>query len=216
ATLVLLLLPGSIGSGFAYFESYGGSGGRSFASFSQHYAALVAPLQITGPPPNPWTESSAYIQPHFPGARDMGDVVTGHFPRYLGFVALSSVRGLLRAGWLANWALLAVPCLAWGWRRGHLEPSDREKTLLLSFVGVAPFVLFSFPHVRYLARYYPIFIVGLLAVLERVLALDDRAARRPVWVTAGACLAVSLLVNCGRLANGLFGLSSNPQYWFPD
>jgi hypothetical protein len=146
----------------------------------------------------------------------MGDVITGHFPRYLNFVALSCVRGIFRAGWLANWALLAVPCLAWGWRRGGFESSDRERTLLLTFVGVAPFVLFSFPHVRYLARYYPVFVAGVLLVLERVLSVDDRASRRPVLITAGACLAVSLLVNFGRLFDGLAALSSNGQYWFPD
>jgi len=215
-TLGVLLLPGWLVTGADYFRTYGGSGGRSFASFSQHYAALIAHFQISGAPPDPWSDPAAYVQRHFPGARSMSDVVFGHFPRYLEFVALSTVRGLFRAGYVVNYAALAVPCLAWGWRRGGFALGDREKTLLLSFIGFAPFVLFSYPHVRYMARYYPIFLLLLLLAFERVLAIEDRARRGPVLLTAGLCLGVSLLENLRRLAEGLAHVAELGQYWFPD
>jgi hypothetical protein len=211
-----LLLPGWLLAGADYFRTYGGSGGRSFASFSQHYAALIAHLQIAAAPPNPWSDPAAYVQRHFPGARSMADVVIGHFPRYLEFVALSTVRGLFRAGYVVNYAALAVPCLAWGWRRGGFALGDRERTLLLSFIGFVPFVLFSYPHVRYMARYYPIFLLLLLSAFERVLAIEDRALRRPVLLGSGLCLGVSLLENLRRLGEALAHLDQLGQYWFPD
>jgi hypothetical protein len=214
--LAVLLLPGWLTAGWDYFRTYGGAGGRSFASFSQHYAALIAHFQVAGAPPNPWSETAAYMQRHFPGARNMSDVVLGHFPRYLEFVVLSALRGLFRAGYVVNFAALAVPCLAWGWRRGRFRLSDREKTLYLSFIGFAPFVLFSYPHVRYMARYYPIFLLLLLGALERVLAIEDRALRRTVLLTSGLCLGVSLLENLRRLGEGLAHVAELGQYWFPD
>jgi hypothetical protein len=214
--LVALLLPGWLAAGWDYFRTYGGTGGRSFASFGQHYAALIAHLQIAGPPPNPWSETAAYVQRHFPGARNMSDVVFGHFPRYLEFVALSTVRGLFRAVYVVNYAALAVPCLAWGWRRGRFALTDREKTLYLCFIGFAPFVLLAYPHIRYMARFYPIFLLLVLTALERVLAIEDRALRRPVLLTAGLCLGVSLLENLRRLCLGLAHVSELGQYWFPD
>jgi hypothetical protein len=215
-SLAVLLLPGWLAAGWDYFRTYGGTGGRSFASFSQHYAALIAHFQIAGVPPNPWTETAAYVQRHFPDARNMSDVVLGHFPRYVEFVALSTVRGLFRAGYVVNYAALAVPCLAWGWRRGRFALTDREKTLYLSFIGFAPFVLFAYPHVRYLARYYPIFLLLVLIALERVLAIEDRALRRPVLLTSGLCLGVSFLENLRRLCAGLARVGELGQYWFPD
>jgi hypothetical protein len=132
------------------------------------------------------------------------------------FVALSAVRGLFRAGYVVNYAALAVPCLAWGWHRGRFALTDREKTLYLSFIGFAPFVLFSYPHVRYMARYYPIFLLLVLTALERVLAIEDRALRRPVLLTSGLCLGVSLLENLRRLSAGLAYVGELEQYWFPD
>jgi len=214
--LCALLLPGTIADGIDYFRGYGGSGGRSFASFGQHYAALVAPLQLTGPPPNPWTESGIYMARQFPDARNMSDVVFGHLPRYANFVALATVRGLFRAGYLFHYVALAIPCLVWGWRRGGFAPHDREKTLLLSLVGVLPFVLFAYPHIRYFARYYPVVIVLVLATLERVLAMADPDARRPILVTSGLCIAAALVENLQRLADGLAGAPSLSVYWFPD
>jgi len=214
--LGVLLLPGTVSDGVAYFRTYGGSGGRGFASFAQHYAALVAPLQVAGPPPNPWTETGIYMARQFPDAHDMGDVVFGHFPRYASFVALATVRGLFRAGYLFHSLVLAIPCLVWGWRRGGFTASEREKALLVCFVGLLPFVLFAYPHIRYLARYYPLVVLLMLASLERVLAIEEPAARRPILLSAGLCISVALAENLRRLAVDLAHVSQLDVYWFPD
>ncbi len=217
--LALLLAPGVLVDGVAYFSTYNGEpGGRSFASFRQHYAALVAPLQVLGRPPNPWTESAVYFDRAFPGAATMGDVVTHHFPRYLEFVALSCVRGVLRAGWVLNYAALAIPFLlvaAWRSEAAGRFLTNHDRTLLVAFVGVAPFVLLSFPHVRYLARYYPLFLVLVLGALQRLHERGDPAARSALGL-AVLCLALSLLENTGRLAKTVVAAPELQQFWFPD
>jgi hypothetical protein len=215
ATLVALLLPGTVFGGLDYFNSYGGSGGRSFASFGQHYAALAARFQIGAVVPNPWSETNAYMTRHFPGAVGLSDVLLDHFPRYVEFVALSCVRGLFRAGYVTNYAALAVPALVFAGYRAGITPSDRAKTLLLSFIGLLPFVLFAYPHVRYLARYYPIFVLLLLMTVER-LAASEHPVGRPAFAVGIACLAFSLLENSLRLAAGIARLPETSIYWFPD
>jgi hypothetical protein len=214
-TLLLLLLPGTLTAGLGYFTTYGGAGGRTFASFGQHYAALAAGFQVGETVPNPWTETGAYVSRHVPGATGLGDVVLGHFPRYAEFVALACVRGLFRAGYVANYAALAVPILLFAGWRARLGWGDRERALLLAFVGVAPFVLFAYPHVRYLARYYPLFVLLLLLFMERLGASRD-AVRRPALLAAGACLACSLVENALRLAAALARGAQTVVYWFPD
>jgi hypothetical protein len=211
--LVLPLLPGLILFGPGYLSDYGG-GGRGFAAFGQHFAALVAPFQL-GPAPDPWADPAPYVERVFPGSRSMGDVVLAPGLPYLDFVALSCARGLRRLGWLFQWAWLALPLLAWARRRQGLPLDAREKALLWSFVGCLPFVLFAYPHVRYFARYYPIFWILLLVSVERV-ARAEPAVRWRCLVPVGLVLALALAVNAERAAVGLAVAPHLTQYWFPD
>jgi hypothetical protein len=214
----LLLAPGLLASGLDYFHTYNrGAGGRSFASFRQHHAVLIAPLQVLGPPPDPWNQASLYFDRIFPGAQSMTQVVTQHFPRYVEFVALSCARGLLRAGWVLNYAALALPLLAVGARRTGRPTrfGESERTLLLCFIGILPFVLFSFPHVRYFARFYPLFLILVLGAAERLHERGDAAARPWLGLVA-LCLGLSLAENAGRLARTIAALPQASHFWFPD
>ena len=216
ATLVLLLLPGFVVLGSDYWIRYDASGqGRGIATFRQHFAALVAPFQI-GSAPNPWVDPEPYVERVFPGAESMLAVVTaGGFP-YLDFVALSTARGVRKVGWVFGWGWLVLPVLAWGWRRGGLELGEREKALLLTFVGCLPFVLFAYPHIRFFARYYPIFWILLFVALERVWRLDDASVRNPCLRLAGLLVGLALFQNARRTAIGLAAAPHLQQYWFSD
>ncbi len=217
ASLVLLLLPGTLQGGLGYFSTYNDApGGRSFASFRQHYAALIAHLQVLGPPPNPWSLSDVYFDPLFPGAHTMADVVLHHFPQYAEFVALSCVRGLFRGLYVFHFALPALPLLWWAGRRAGAPLSGEERALLLTFAGVLPFVLFAFPHVRYLARYYPVFCLLVLLAWERVGAGPETGARGPGLRLAAVFVAFALAENARRLAVHVAGLGTHSLYWFPD
>jgi hypothetical protein len=216
AALVLLLLPGFVVVGPDYWiEFEAGGQGRGIATFQQHFAALLAPFQI-GPAPNPWQESKPYFDRVFPGAESMLDVVTASGLPYLDFVALSAARGVRKAGWVFGWAWLALPVLAWAWRRGGLELGEREKTLLLTFVGCLPFVLFSYPHIRYFARYYAIFWLLLFVALERVWRLEEASVRNRCLGISGLLVGLALVQNARRTAIGLAAAPYLQQYWFSD
>ena len=216
ATLVLLLLPGVVLIGPDYLIQYGAGGpGRGFATFHQHFAALVAPFQI-GPAPNPWMDAEPYFQRVFPGAESMLDVVTARGFPYLDFVALSAARGVRKVGWVFGWGWLVLPVLAWAWRRGGLELGEREKALLLTFFGCLPFVLFAYPHIRYFARYYPIFWILVFLVLERVWRLEDASVRNPCLRISGLLIGLALIQNARRTAIGLAAAPHLQPYWFSD
>jgi hypothetical protein len=216
-TLLLLVLPGFllVGSGYWLGLGHADGGDKTFATFRQHFAALVAPFQI-GPAPNPWTEEAVYFERAFPGARSFSDVLAAPGLPYLDFVALSAARGARKVGWVFSWAWLAVPPLAWAWRRGGLRAGPRERALLVCFVGCLPFVLLSYPHIRYFARYYPLFWILLGIAAERVAGLRDERLRRPALALAGLFALLALAKNAERAAIGLAAAPQLGQYWFPD
>jgi hypothetical protein len=215
-TLVLLLSPGLFLLGPEYLTAYGPEGqGRGVAAFSPHYAALVAPFQLA-PSPNPWDQPGPYLERSFPGARSMLDVMTAPGVGYLDHVALSLARGVRKVGWLFQAAWLAVPLLVIARRQRGLALDGRERMLLWSFVGCVPFVLFAYPHIRYFARYFPLFWILLLMSLERLERDDPRAWRRPAVALAGVCLLMSLAVGVQRASIGLALAPGLPQYWFSD
>jgi hypothetical protein len=165
--LLLLVLPGLVILGSGYWLDLGTTkGGKIFATFRQHFAALVAPFQI-GPAPNPWTEEMPYFERVFPGATSMLDVWRTPGLPYLDFLALSVARGVRKVGWVFSWGWLVVPVLGVACWRSGLRMGTRERSLLLCTVGCLPFVLFSFPHIRYFARYYALFWILLGIAAER-------------------------------------------------
>jgi hypothetical protein len=214
--LALLLAPGLALLGPEYLTSYGDDGrSRGFAAFAQHWAALVTPFQLA-PTPDPWVRPGPYLERAFPGARSMWDVVTTPGAAYLDHVALSLSRGVRKIGWLFQWAWLAIPPLVIARRRAGLRLDARERALLVSFVGCAPFVLFAYPHIRYFARYFPLFWLLLLMSLERLEREDTAPWRRPTVLVAAACMVMALAVGVQRASIGLALAPGLPQYWFSD
>ncbi len=215
ATLAVLLLPGLVLQGPGYLTSYGDTD-RGFATFAQHFAALVAPFQLAADAPNPWLHPGPYVEKVFPGARTLGDVVAQPGLAYLDFVALSVARGVRKVGWVLNWAALAVPILVVARRRADLPLDAQEKALVATFVGVLPFVLLSYPHIRYLARYYPLFLLLVLGSVERLARIEDRRLRASTLGPVAGCLAASLACLGARAAASLAAVSHLEPYWFSD
>ncbi len=214
AWAAVLLLPGVATGGLAYLTGYDGES-HSFASFSQHLAALLAPLQLA-PAPHPWREPQPYVQHLFADAGSVWQAATTPGLPYLDFVALSLAKGVRKAAWTFQWAWLAVPLLWWLRRRAQLGSGTTERVLWLSFIGLVPFVLFAYPHVRYLARYYPIFWLLLLVSLERVVARGAAERDRGVLLAAGVALLAAFAVNVQRASLGMALAPRLELYWFPD
>ncbi len=215
-SLLLLVLPGLVLVGADYWVSYGeGRGDRSFVTFRQHFAALVAPFQL-GPAPNPWLEDRPYFDRVFPGATSMLDVLMTPGLPYLDFLGLSMARGVRKVGWVFQWGWLVVPVLGFAWWRSGLRPGPREKTILLCAVGCLPFVLVSFPHIRYFARYYALFWILLGVAAERLAREGDPGLRRPALGLAGGLMLLALATNAKRASLGLAAAPHLNQYWFSD
>lgn len=216
ATAVLLLLPGVLVGGIGYLTDYdGGAGGRSFASFSQHLAALLAPLQLA-PAPNPWAQPQPYVQHLFPEATSVMDAVATPGLPYLEFVALSLAKGLRKFAWTFQWAWIALAILLWLRRRAGIAWTTHERALGVTLVGVLPFVLLAHPHVRYLARYYPLFWLLVLVSAERLAARSDAASHRLPLAAAALAGFAALAVNVQRASLGLALAPRLELYWFPD
>ena len=216
AALGVLLAPGLVAFGPSYLTSYtADGGGRGFVAFTQHLAALLAPFQLA-PAPNPWAESQPYLERVFPGARSFSDVVLAPGFAYLDFVALSLAKGVRKVGWTFHWAWLAVPVLVFARRRAGVALDGAERALLWTAVGCVPFVIFAYPHIRYLARYVPIFWLLLLLSLEKLLALPEARRPRHALVVAGLVLLLALAENVQRASFGLALADRLDPYWFPD
>lgn len=210
----LLLAPGLALMGMDYFDTWGG-GGRAFVGWGDHFKRVLVHFQVAGPAPVP---IEAYTRPFFGDADSMWDVMThptGWFV-YLEFVVLGALRGVVKVVYLCNWGLAALACLLFAYRRGGLRLAEREQALLVCFVGFVPLVLFTYPHFRYMARFFPVFLLLLLGAAERVAELPAMRLRRPVLGLAGAFVALCFFTLASRALHNVVHVTTIDQYWFPD
>lgn len=184
------------------------TGPKSFHTFSQHYAALVEKHQISSAP-NPWRETEEYMQSVFPEASSVRDIILKYPSRYIDFVFLSLASGLKRALVLFHVFLVLIPVLLISaftkkWRVGHLE-----KLFALSLIALIPFVVFSFPHIRYMARFYPVLMLIILVFYEQF--SEEKAGKFVVGT-----LLVGLSIQSVLLIQDILKLDTLQRYWFPD
>ena len=182
-------------------------GGRAFLSFGQHYSALFALHQLQ-PPENPWRDWQVYVGAIFPGATSVWDVVHLHPRKYADFVALSVLYGARKFVTVMNLFLVLLVQRLLSLRRQATALEPFEGILGVSLVGVVPWLLVSFPHVRYFARYYPLLLLSGLHFAEQL----EPAGRRRAYALAAAGVAVNclLLLLDARTRPGSFLL------WLPD
>jgi hypothetical protein len=81
---------------------------------------------------------------------------------------------------------------------------------------VLPFVLLSYPHIRYFARYYPLFLLLVLGSVERLARAPDPRLRGLALGPVAGCLAASLACLGHRAAAALAALPRLEPYWFSD
>lgn len=214
----VLVLPGLAIHGLDYYRTWSREGdgqGRAFIAFADHFKRVVAHFQVSGAPPVPL---EAYTRPYFGDADSMWEVWThpqGWFV-YLEFVVLGALRGIVKGVYFFNWTLLALPFLVWARRRGGVAPDDRERSLVLCFVGLLPVLLVTYPHIRYLARFWPVFLLLVLGSCERLAALEATRGRRWALAGAGLSLALGLLTLGQRAVYNLRHVAAFEHYWFPD
>jgi hypothetical protein len=178
---------------------YAQFGGRSWVSFGQHYGELVQPHQL-GEAPSGWGGWPQYLEQSFPGATSVGEAARTQPRRYIHFVFLSIAESGIRL--MATKLLLLVPLAVFFFF--GLQRQTRIAVLLL-LTSIAPIVLFSFLHMRYQARFYPLALFIIFAGLR-----DGGYTRRHEYALA----AVLALIAVWQLIDVVPILQT--AYWLPD
>lgn len=188
--LVFGLVPGLVGTA--------SSSSRSFESFEQHFAALDAPSPL-GSSPDPWLDPDYYVQKALPGVKNMADVLTRYPAAYTAFLGWSlekSVQNMFESG------LLLLAAGSWLFlEKGKCK--EFTYALAVLFSSLVPVTLFSYFHVRYQAKFYPLFLAFYLLAVAQV-----KGKKRLLLFTLGAILVgVQIVMNFSAISGG---------YWFPD
>jgi len=180
---------------------------RTYLAFEQHYAALVYKHQIA-PVENPFMRSPRYMDSIFPGAKSMKEIVLKYPKKYYDFLCLSIGHGMKRLAVLFHVLLFFIFIIYNSIRKGRYQIDLFGKLFLLSLIGTIPYLLFSFPHIRYLAKYYPLVIILLLSFIEN--CKDDKTVLRSKWLI-GVGVGINILIFLNSLK-----LLTSGIYWFPD
>ena len=138
----------------------------------------------------------------------MKEIILKHPKKYYDFLCLSVGHGMKRMFVLFHVLLIFIFIIYKSVRKGWYRMDLFGKLLLLSLIGTIPYVLFSFPHIRYLARYYPLAIILLLSFIEN--CKDDKTVLLSKWL-----IGVGVGINTLIFLNSLKMLTSG-IYWFPD
>ncbi|HZO08822.1 MAG TPA: hypothetical protein VFC77_05555, partial [Myxococcota bacterium] len=201
--------------GLGHFQTWDQPEGRAFICFLDHFKRVLAHFQVAGPAP---VAPEDYTRPFFGDARSMWEVWThpqGWFV-YLEFVALASLRGVVKVVYLFNWGLAALAALLFSYQRAGRRLDDHERSLLVCCIGFVPLVLVSYPHFRYMARFFPLFLLLVLGAFERAEGLRGSRTRRPALAVAAGCLLLMLTTLGDRAIHNLENVAHLDHYWFPD
>lgn len=211
---LLILAPGIVKQGSGYFSG----ANRSMFSFGQHYAALFHRHQIAPDAPDPWDDYHKYLEANFKGAKSIIDVITRHPLKYFDYVLLSFGHGMLKAAALLHILLFLLGWMIYRYFRDKTKPVFAERLIFFSFIGYMPLFMLSYPHIRYLARYYPLVLILVLMFLKRLAVDRDTGDTepKPVLVIAIGVFILAVIINLILLAHNLAGFESVKEFWFPD
>lgn len=191
---------------------------RSWMSLAQHYSHLISHHQLIRPVPEPWENWQIYINTNFPNANTFFEYVTLHTRMYMDYVGLTLAEMCYRSYLTFGWLLLFFPIRVYLLKFERL--TNFEKLTLITFVGLLPMIFISALHVRYMARYFPLVVITMLLIFEKMMQSDGVRSLRKT--TLFGQLVIILLL-------GLYGvdhfkeiradqrdLKNKRLYWFPD
>jgi hypothetical protein len=184
---------------------------RSLWAIVQHYSDLFYKHQVGTGIPIPFDEADQWGAKLFPEAKSaLGFVI--HYPsHYLDYVAMSTMRGLKKVGLIFGPGILLILYRIWVGLRGRDPLTGIQKYFVWSMIGIIPMILLSFPHVRYLSRYFGPMLLILLMWLES-LSPERSRERNLGWLILGGMgvFQAALFVRAWR------GFDSQGFFWFPD
>lgn len=199
----LLIFPGLLLNGFQFKVD------RSFNSIAQHYGYLVEPHQIMPNAPGGFADGAAYMKAVFPKATNVKELVLNYPKKYYDYVILSLGHGFKRVLRLFHVFLLFIPFIYQSAKRGTYRLEIIDKLFLISLIGFVPLILFSFPTIRYMARYYPVAILIVLSYVEKMKQKGASGFLMEGLVWSG------IMMNCFLFYHASFQWSTG-VFWYPD
>ena len=191
-------------------------GNRGFISFTQHYSALVEKHQIIKPVPNPWEGVKEYRTGIIPKANSISSLIREYPKVYYDFLFLSFGHGVKRIVTLFNILLLFIPIIFLYTRKRKKTDNFNafHKLFYISLLGFLPMILFSFPHIRYMARYFPLFIIFILSFKEQFSVNDPE--KKKYSAVSNAILGGSISLNAFLFLDNIIKIKTIDNFWFPD
>jgi len=146
-------------------------GSRGFESFSQHYSALVAPLQFNREEQiDPWINSNKIMSTSFPGVSSVKEIILNHSRQYFSYLALSLMQSMASIAYVFKLLIFTI-ILSLLTREDKSKIPEQDKITSIAFIiSIIPAIFFAFVHIRYAARFYPAIICSIIAgqdILER-------------------------------------------------
>ena len=193
---VIILIPAFIESGVGCLSL----GWRAIFSLGQHYAVLISPHQVVPVNADPWDEYQKYFSPIWGSTHSIKELIVSHRLLYWDFIWLSLGRTSLN--WCSSNLIFLSPLALYSLCR----PLNKKLTAvcMLFFLGLIPITLFSWMHVRYAARFYP-----LLLTMNVFALLALKQKKQSLW-----CTLWLLLICMWQLYT--FMPMSQSGYFFPD
>jgi hypothetical protein len=211
ATVVLLNLPGIFLNGIGAQLQMGW---RTFFTFQQHFAALAAGFQVN-PGPEPFFNFNYYMDALMPGATSISDVILKYPRLYFYFIGVSTARIIAIFGLQLNVLLLLWGAAVVSFVKFRIAeqkiPDQLSKALqvtCLFLIGVIPIILFSWGHIRYMARFFPPFLILALIYIEQF----PFSSKRKKWACVGL-LIIGLFLGPRHILDALTHPGQFTDFW---
>jgi hypothetical protein len=86
----------------------------------------------------------------------------------------------------------------------------------MSLSGLVPVVLFSYLHVRYIARYFPVFLIIIFQYVETLNHSEKIKKPKNVIIAAWVIICIYSALQAGDLIKNISSINSLRLFWFPD
>ncbi len=133
----------------------------------------------------------------------MIDLINSDRRRYFDFLMLSLGQAIINA--VRSNIVWLIPMTVYSFYR--LRDRKLQIVMLLFLLGFIPIQLIAFTHVRYLARFYPLFLYLIYAYLADLAPEQNQRARRLITGGLYALLALQTVQSFPVWSTG---------EWFPD
>jgi len=195
--VILVLVPAYLQSGLQAMLPQG----YALYCLGQHYAALIASHQVTPVRLEPWLEYKKFFNPVWGEHKSVWEAIRSHPGLYRDFIFLS--LGRTTQNLCKSFLIFLLLPAAYGLVTAG--KSQLKTVAALFLTGLIPMLLLSWMHVRYAARFYPVFLVLVLLWLQILEKKGGLYRGIIIYLCCIVTLQIYFIIPVFQSA-----------YWFPD